>query len=112
MLQVDVRPHADGRAFGYYVEAREDGELVGRLFVLTLGMQEGTVSEIDVRPDRRRRGIATALLAHARTHVGPVTHADDRTALGNLFAASDPAGWPPEQPEPLEEEERDESFWH
>lgn len=72
-----------------YIYAYHDSVEVGHLQWLFSPRDErhGSITSLYVYPAWRRKGIATQMLKHARTH-HPVTHSLFRTADGEAWALS------------------------
>jgi len=56
--------------------------------VAVLTVLDGEVGVVEVRPDHRRRGLATALYRIARAELSPFAHSESRSADGQAWYAS------------------------
>jgi GNAT superfamily N-acetyltransferase len=75
----------------------EEGDPIAALQVVAppppkRGPWRATIANVYTRPERRREGLASALLAVAREDFDEVVHSADLSAEGAAWKASDPEG--------------------
>lgn len=70
----------------FIVEWVEGDNIIGSLNVLT-GF-DNRIDGVEVVPNRRREGIATAMLNHAIEELGYVKHDETRTKLGAKWSVA------------------------
>jgi GNAT superfamily N-acetyltransferase len=85
ILPADKSLHFDPEMPSWFL-AREGAELVGALSVFAPRREEAEVSAL-VRPDRRRRGVFTALLAATEQRLGPYGFHDELLLCDRSSAA-------------------------
>jgi len=76
--------HDDGRIFSHLIEAHHKGKKVGELF----WYPKSSITTLHVDEEHRRKGLATAMYAKAKSIDPDIHHADQRTEEGDAWSQS------------------------